>query len=127
MPSPRSATTTGGVVSSIRTTYTTPLLAAIQQGTIIQASHINLLTDFINAVNTHTHSLQEYTSLYEFGNINGGTIVNSRTTSTPSGAVTIGSYVAAAGSTIAATHHNTLSTAANSAKTHNHTFSDDVP
>jgi hypothetical protein len=127
MPSPRIATTTGGVTSPIRAAYTTPLLAAIQQGTIIQASHLNLLTDFINVVATHTHTLQEYTSLFETGNINGGTILNTRTTSTPSGAVTIGSYVAAAGSTITATHHNTLSTAANSAKTHNHTFSDDVP
>lgn len=126
MPSPVTGTTTGGVASTLRTTYTTPLLAAIQPGATILASHLNSITDFINAVSLHTHSLQEYTSLYEFGNTNGGTILNSRTTST-SGATTIGSYVAAAGSTITAVHHNTLGAAANSNRSHSHTFSDDVP
>jgi hypothetical protein len=126
MPSPRIAATTGGVASPIRAAYTTPLLAAIQQGTTIQASHINLLTDFINVVASHTHTVQEYTSLYETGNINGGTILNTRTTST-SGSTAIGSYVAAVGSTITASHHNTLSAATNSNKAHSHTFSDDVP
>lgn len=129
MPSPTTGTTTGGLAPSaatLRATYTTPLLAAIQQGSTIQASHLNSITDFINVVVGHTHSLSEYTSLYEFGNINGGTIVNSRTTSTPTGLTTT-SYVATAGSTIAATHHNTLSTAANATKFHSHTFSDDIP
>lgn len=122
----RTGTTTGGVALSLRTTYTTPLLAAIQPGSTIQASHINSITDFLNAVSGHTHTVQEYTSLYETGNINGGTILNTRTTST-NGAPTIGAYLAAAGSTIAASHHNTLSSAVNANKTHSHTFSDDIP
>lgn len=126
MPSPITGTTTGGVASGFRESYTIPLLSVIQPGSTILASHLNSITDFINAVSSHTHTVQEYTSLYEFGNINGGTILNSRTTST-SGATTIGSYVAAAGSTITAAHHNTLGAAANSNRSHSHTFSDDVP
>ena len=125
MPSPRTGTTTGGLSTALRDTYTTPLLAAIQQGSTIQASHLNSISDFINAVNAHTHTAQEYTSLYEFGNINGGTILNTRTTST--GGTPSVANVASVGATITAAHHNTLGTAANASKSHSHTFSDDVP
>ena len=125
MPSPITGTTIGGLTSVIRETYTTPLLAAIQVGSTVQASHLNLISGFINAVNTHTHTVQEYTSLYEFGNINGGTILNTRTTST--GGTPSVANVASTGATITAAHHNTLGTAINASKSHSHTFSDDVP
>lgn len=125
MPSPITGTTTGGLTSAIRDTYTTPLLAAIKTGSTIQASHLNTISDFINAVSSHTHTVQEYTSLYEFGNINGGTVLNTRTTST--GGTPSVANVASTGATITAAHHNTLGTAVNASKTHSHTFSDDVP
>ena len=119
-------TTTGGVAASVRTTYTTPLLAQIQPGSTIQASHINSIVDFVNVIAFHTHSALEYTTIYNTGNINGGTVATNRTTS-GGGTTLIGAYIATTGATITATHHNTLGAAVNSTRVHSHTFLDDVP
>jgi len=118
-------TTDLGAALSLRTTYTTPLLAAIQVGSTIQASHLNSIVDFINAIAAHTHTLTEYTTIYDTGNINGGTTFTVRTTSASSAPTA--SYVATAGNNITAANHNTIATSVNATRSHNHTFSDDVP
>ncbi len=118
-------TTDPGVATTLRTTYTTPLLAAIQVGSTIQAAHLNSIVEFINAIVPHTHTLVELTTAYEFGNINGGTTATNRVTSAST--IATASNVATAGNTITAANHNTLAASVNAARSHNHTFSDDVP
>jgi hypothetical protein len=117
-------TTTIALATTLRTTYTTPLLAAIQQGTTIQASHLNSIADFINDVRNHTHTLTDYTSIAEFGNA-GSTVSTNRTTSLSDiSAVTAPATV---GVSITAAHYTTLQVGANDAHQHRHTFSDDIP
>jgi hypothetical protein len=118
-------TTTVALATTLRTTYTTPLLAAIQQGTTIQASHLNSIADFINDVRNHDHTLTDFTSIKEFGNFTTGTVSTNRTTSISDiSAVTAPATV---GVSITAAHYTTLQVGANDAHQHRHTFSDDIP
>ena len=117
-------TTTIDLATTLRTTYTTPLLAAIQQGMTIQASHLNSIADFINDVRNHTHDLTDFTSIAEFGNT-GSTVSRNRTTSISDiSAVTAPATV---GASITAAHYTTLQAGTNDAREHRHTFSDDIP
>lgn len=118
-------TTSIAVATTLRNTYTTPLLAAIQQGSIIQASHLTSIAAFINELRTHTHTLTEYTSIKEFGNLTTGTVFTNRTTSASDIAAV--SLSVASGNTVTAAHYTALSNGTNDARQHRHTFSDDIP
>lgn len=122
----RTGTTTLGPALSLRTTYTTPLLDMIQAGVIIQANHINLLTEFINQIAAHTHTLDEYRVIHEFGNTqtNSTAFVTRTTNASNIAAITSPATV---GTTITAAHHTVLRNATNDAKAHTHTFTDDIP
>ena len=120
----RTGTTAVAIATSLRTTYTTPLLAAIRSGSVVTAAHINSIRQFINDTASHTHTLAEFTSIGEFGNTQ-NTVSNNRTTSVPNYSST--SLTVATGNTITAAHHNTLRTGVNLARVHTHTFTDDVP
>lgn len=117
-------TTSIAVATTLRTTYTTPLLAAIQQGTTIEASHLNSIAAFINELRTHTHTLTDYTSINEFPNT-GSTVFTSRTTSVTD--ISAVSLAVSAGNSITATNYTTLQAGVNDARQHRHTFSDDIP
>lgn len=100
----RSGTTSTSVATSLRTTYTTPLLAQVQSGNTVFAAHYTALKNFINAVSPHTHTLTDYSTIDEFGNIgdtNSTTdtvsVVNSVTISTTfsdGGLITAADYTA---------------------------------
>lgn len=122
----RTGYTTWAPATNLRTIYTTPLLNMIVPGAKIEAYHINLLADFINQIALHTHILDEYSVIHEFGN----TQTNSTaftTRATNSSNIAQVSYPATAGSTITAAHHAILRNGANDAKVHSHTFTDDIP
>lgn len=118
----RTGTSNPAVATALRTSYTTPLLAAIRSGSVVTAAHLNSIREFINAT-AHAHTLVEYTSIGEFGNTQ-STVANNRTTTTST--YSSGLSVAT-GNTITAAHHNTLRNSVNEARIHTHTFTDDVP
>ncbi len=113
-----------GVAASLRTTYTTPLLADIHVGHTVMSWHLTELAAFMNAIAAHTHTLNDYSVIHEYGNTQtGSTAFVTRTTAAANiTAVTLSGV--AVGSTITAAHHNVLATGANDAISHTHTFSD---
>ena len=115
-------TTSTAVSTALRSTYTTPLLAAIQAGSVVEASHLNSIAAFINALTGHTHTLTDNIVIKEFGNT-GSPSSASRTTSV-SDIASVASVIATAGSTITAANYETLRAGANDARVHRHTFSD---
>jgi hypothetical protein len=121
----RTLTTNPAVATSLRTTYTTPLLAAIQTGTTIQASHMNSIAAFINSIPSHTHQLTDYTKVDEYGNT-GKTVYTWNTTSAAVGFSEISWADVVSGDSITAAQTNTLIAGANDARVHNHTW-DDTP
>lgn len=121
----RTLTTDPSVATSLRTTYTTPLLAAIKTGTTIQASHMNSIAAFINSIPSHTHTLKDYTKVDEYGNT-GKTVYAVNTTSDAVGFSEISWAGVVSGESITATKTNTLIAGANDARVHQHTW-DDAP
>jgi len=109
--------------TSIRTTYTTPLRAAFVAGNKINASDITLLRDFANLVLTHTHSLEEYGRIADYGNTGQTNGPYTSTTNAAQSAVTV---TVSAGSTINAADHTTIQNAANNMRVHSHAFTDNV-
>ena len=118
----QTGTTSVAVATSLRTSYTNVLLGVITQGSLIQASHLNELSNFINAVRNHTHTLTDNIVIKEFGNT-GQPSSATRTTSIPDFAGSDYPFVAT-GSTILAADHTYLQTRVNDARVHAHTFSD---
>ena len=118
----QTGTTSVAVATSLRTSYTNVLLGVITQGSLIQASHLNELSNFINAVRNHTHTLTDNIVIKEFGNT-GSPSSATRTTSIPDFGGTDYPFVATGG-TILASDHAYLRTNVNDARVHAHTFSD---
>lgn len=115
-------TTSVAVATSLRTSYTDVLLGVITPGSLIQASHLNELSNFINAVRNHTHTLTDNIIIKEYGNT-GSPSSAARTTSIADFAGSDYPFVAT-GSTILASDHTYLRTNVNDARVHAHTFSD---
>jgi hypothetical protein len=113
--------TSVAVATSLRTTYTTPLLNSIVVGSIIKATHLNDIADFINAIRTHTHTLTDLIIVKGFGNTGSPSSASRTTSASDIAAVT---PPAVAGNTITAAHYATLRNGANDARVHAHTFSD---
>lgn len=121
----QTGTTSLGVATSLRTTYTNPLLDDIHVGHTVMAWHLTTLAAFINAIAAHTHTLDEYSVIHEYGNTqtNSTAFVTRTTDAANITPVTLSGV--AAGTTITAVHHNTLAVGANDAIAHTHGFSDD--
>ena len=115
-------TTSVAVATSLRTSYTDVLLGVITPGSLNQASHLNELSNFINAVRNHTHTLTDNIIIKEYGNT-GSPSSAARTTSIADFAGSDYPFVAT-GSTILASDHTYLRTNVNDARVHAHTFSD---
>jgi hypothetical protein len=118
-------TTATSMATTLRTTYTTPLLAAFVSGGTIRSSDINLLSNFITAVYAHTHTLQEYTSIDEYGNTGSTVGPTTRTTTAPI-ETAFTAVTTTAGTNIALSHYSPLAVAANAMISHYHQFTDAI-
>lgn len=119
----QSLSTDPAIALSLRTTYTTPLLAEIKVGSLVKASHMTAIGNFINAIPLHTHTLTEYLLLDTGGNTAKTTSAIRTTSASPSSGVVV--PTPAVGSTIAASVTNVLVNGVNGVRVHTHTFSDD--
>ena len=117
----RTGTTSVEVATSLRTTYTTPLLTQIAAGNTVLASHLTTLKNFINAVAPHTHTLTDYSKIYEFGNT-GSTLSSVKTVSAVTGATVSSTY--ATGALISAAHYTELRNAVEVLRSHSHAWDD---
>ena len=115
-------TTSTDVALSLRTTYTTPLLTNIAAGKDITAADINMLATFLGTILNHTHTLTEYTSIHEDGNI-GATVTANATTTAPLEDVFSWNDVTA-GQDISASQYTNLRNSANGLISHSHQFTD---
>jgi hypothetical protein len=116
-------TTSVEVATSLRTTYTTPLLAQIASGNTVQAAHMTLLKGFINAIESHTHTLTDFSQIKEFGNTN----------ATASAAETVIAVVSTpvastytAGSQITSAQYTEMRTVVEAHRVHNHVWDDTI-
>lgn len=117
-----SNTTSIAVATSLRTTYTTPLLAQIASGNTVQAAHMTMLKNFINSIEAHTHTLTDYSQIHEFGNTN-STLSTVDTVSQVAGLSDIATTYSA-GSTIVASHYTEMRTVVEGLRVHNHAWDD---
>jgi len=109
---------------SLRTTYTTPLLAQVASGNTVQAAHYTMLKDFINAVGAHTHTLTDYSQIKEFGNLaSPGTVSTTDTVSTVSGFTNV-TTTFSAGGTITADHYTDMRNKVELLRSHSHAWDD---
>lgn len=111
--------------STIQSTYTNPLRTYFSAGNAIAASHFTLLKDFINAVTAHTHTLQEYGRIADFGNTGSTNGPYTQTTTTPNGRTSL-STTFTSGTTVTASQHNALRNEASAYLSHAHNFEDTV-
>jgi hypothetical protein len=118
-------TTASAIASSLRTTYTTPLLTEIVAGKIIEASHMTMIGNFINEMPVHNHAFTEYSSIGEFGNTGKTATINRNTNNGPGSGTLITVPTPAVGSTIFASITNTLVGGVNGIRSHTHTFNDE--
>lgn len=114
-------TTSIAVATSLRTTYTTPLLAQIASGNTVQAAHMTLLKNFINAIESHTHTLTDYSQIHEFGNTNSTVSVVDTVTAVATSPVA-STYTA--GSNVTAAHYSEMRTVVEALRVHNHAWDD---
>lgn len=114
-------TTSVNVALSLRTTYTTPLLAQVATGNTVQAAHYTLLKNFVNAVAPHTHTLTDISTLKVDGNT-GGTVSASETTGAASSSTVTTTYTT--GGTITAADYSAIRTLVEALRIHNHTWTD---
>ena len=117
----QSGTTSIAVATSLRTTYTTPLLAQIASGNTVQAAHMTLLKNFINAIESHTHTLTDYATIDEFGN-KGVTASTVDTVTAVVSTPVASTYTA--GSTITAAHYTEMRTTVEAHRVHSHAWDD---
>lgn len=115
-------TTSTDVALSLRTTYTTPLLANIAAGKDITAADINNLATFTGLILNHTHTFTEYTAIHEYGNTN-STVTVAGTTTAPLEDVFSWPSVSS-GQVIEAASYSKLRLAANGLISHHHQFTD---
>lgn len=114
-------TTSIAVATSLRTTYTTPLLAQIASGNTVQAAHMTMLKNFANAILVHTHTLTDYSQIHEFGNTN-STVSVVDTVAQVNSANVGATYTA--GSLIQANQYTEIRVAVEALRVHNHTWDD---
>lgn len=114
-------TTSTDVALSLRTTYTTPLLAQIASGNTVQAAHMTLLKNFINAIQPHTHTLTDYSKIHEFGNTNSTLSTVDTVTAVAASPV---AAVYATGGTITAADYTAMRTTVEALRVHNHAWDD---
>ncbi len=121
------ATRTSGVAiaTSLRTTYTTPLLAEIQVGSLVKASHMTAIGNFINEMQMHAHSFVDYVKIDEYGNTGSTSSVNRNFSPAPAASTAITPPTPAVGSAITAAVTNVLVNGVNGVRSHTHTFSDE--
>lgn len=117
----QAGTTSIAVATSLRTTYTTPLLAQIASGNTVQAAHMTLLKDFINAIEPHTHTLTDYSQIHEFGNTNSTASAVNTTNAVVSSPVA-STYTA--GTDITAAQYTEMRTVVEALRVHNHVWDD---
>jgi hypothetical protein len=119
-----SGTTSISPALSLRTTYTTPLLAQVASGNTVQAAHYTMLKDFINAVGAHTHTLTDYSQVKEFGNlVSPGTVSTTDTVNTVSGFTAIASTFSQGGD-IKASQYTEMRNQVEALRSHNHVWDD---
>lgn len=120
----RTGTTSTDVALSLRTTYTTPLLAQVASGNTIQAAHYTMLKNFINAVGPHTHTLTDFSTIGDL--VGGNTGANNSTVDTVSAVsgFTAITTTFSAGGTITAAHFNGMRNQVEVLRSHNHAWDD---
>jgi len=120
-------TATALTASTVRSTYTTPLKSYFVAGNTINAIHFALLRDFVNAVVGHTHTLQEWGRIADYGNTGSTNGPYTQTTTTPNSKSTVSlSLALGTGGTITAADHNVLRNGAAQMSSHDHNFEDTV-
>lgn len=117
----QTGTTSTDVALSLRTTYTTPLLAQIASGNTVQAAHMTLLKAFINAIESHTHTLTDYSQIHEYGNTNSTQSAVNTVTAVVSSPVA-STYTA--GSQITAAHYIEMRGVVEAHRVHSHVWDD---
>lgn len=119
----QTGTTSTDVATSLRTTYTTPLLAQVATGNTIQAAHMTMLKNFTNAILVHTHTLTDYSKIHEFGNTDS-------TASTVDTVLTVGSAnvgaVYTAGNPIYASEYTEIRQGVEALRVHSHDWTDNI-
>jgi hypothetical protein len=116
-----SNTTSVDVATSLRTTYTTPLLAQVATGNTIQAAHMTMLKNFTNAILVHTHTLTDYSQIHEFGNTN--STVSTIDTVATVGSANVGA-VYTAGNPIYASEYTEIRQGVEALRVHSHAWDD---
>jgi galactokinase len=91
-------------------------------GNTISASHFTYLRDRLNHVLGHTHNVTDHRQIGTSGN----TMVNSSSVDTTSGYGSNISLNVSTGTTITASHHNTLRGAAAGLRSHLHSWTDNT-
>lgn len=117
----QSGTTSIAVATSLRATYATPLLAQIASGNTVQAAHMTLLKNFINAIESHTHTLTDFSKKDEFGNT-GSTLSTTDTVTAVATSPIATTYTV--GAEITAADYTTLRTTVEALRVHNHAWDD---
>jgi len=118
-----SNTTSVAVATSLRTTYTTPLLAQIASGNTVQAAHMTMLKNFANAILVHTHTLTDYSQIKEFGNTNASAFTVDTVPQVPSANV---GATYTAGNVIGANEYTEIRVAVEALRVHSHTWDDAI-
>jgi hypothetical protein len=112
--------TTEGPSGNVSAAERNVMNANFTAGETIAAGDLTYLRDRINAVCGHTHKLTDYSKIGEFGN-------TGSTASTYEDTTAAGSDVSlniGAGTTISASHFNSLRAAVNTVRSHNHGWTD---
>ena len=115
------STTSVELATSLRTTYTNPLLAQVATGNTVQAAHFTLLKNFTNVCLNHTHTLTDFSKKNEFGNT-GSTASVVDTVSTV-GSANVGA-VYTAGNLIYASEYTEIREGVNALRVHSHAWDD---
>lgn len=114
-------TTSTDVALSLRTTYTTPLLAQVATGNTVQAAHFTQLKNFTNAILVHTHTLTDYSQIKEFGNTNATQSAVDTVSQVPNANV---GGVYTAGNVIGANEYTEIRVAVEALRVHSHAWDD---
>lgn len=117
----RTDTTSVALATSLRTTYTNPLLAQVATGNTVQAAHFTLLKNFTNECLNHTHTLTDFSKIKEFGNTN-SSASTVKTTNTV-GSANVGA-VYTAGNLIYASEYTEIQVGVNVLRSHSHVWDD---
>ena len=113
--------TTSGPSGQTTTGQIAVMQGYFQSGNTITAQHITYLRDRINSYAGHYHNINEYQTIYEYGNTGstagqGDSSEGSGSSASPSG-VSVGSNITAA-------QFNALQGAVNSVRSHSHPWTD---